>query len=300
MSNTIFSCSVWCEVHGPVNIFCTQTSDAAAIASQAAPSAASAAATKASTSSESRASDTAVPTSPSAKGTCASCSLYLPSHLSTPGVAPCLKTSAGKTTYISVRHPSSQDRYKAIRSACIRALSCELVPGRTGPVFFGDPSIGYTIAHIFRLTDPSSSNVNTHDSRRQYALMCTSADEQELLQSWTFVTERFRVLVQKITEGGKLVSEGNSAQVNQRYTPESLNSDRSFLRPKGRAAEKGLAELTGMDDIFVQLHAAFSWMLSIWRMHFEGAHKSDSSEISSGETSPEQIDSSENLKDIGA
>lgn len=263
MSNTIFSCSVWCEKHGPTNIFCTQTSDTTSNTSTTTP-------LSQATSPETPTS--AAPTSTQSKGSCASCSLTLPHELTTNGVAPCIKTKDGCVTYISLRHPTSQDRYKAVRSACIRALSCESVPGRMGPVFFGDPSIGYTIAYIFRLRNPTSSTSNTHDARRQYALMCTTTEEQELLQSWTFITERFRVLAQKITDGGKDVSERqtlSSARAKLSSESISMDRDRSFLRPKGRAAEKGLAELSGMDDVFVQLHAAFAWMLGVWRMHFE-------------------------------
>jgi hypothetical protein len=113
--------------------------------------------------------------------------------------------------------------------------------------------------------------------------MCTAAQEQELLQSWTFITERFRLLAQKIVDGSELVAQRaadahkQQQQQNQRRGVESIMSmdrDRSFLRPKGRVAEAGLAELIGMEDIFVQLHAVFAWMLGIWRVHFEGANKS--------------------------
>lgn len=270
MSKTIFSCSVWCEKHGPTNIFCTQTADiSSSSSSNLAPTETQAPATPLHPATPAN----TVASAP--KGSCASCSLSLPPELTIPGVAPCIKTKSGDVTYISVRHPSSQDRYKATRSACIRALSCESVPGRMGPVFFGDPSIGYTIAYIFRLQNPSSSTSNTHDARRQYALMCTTTEEQELLQSWTFITERFRILAQKITEAGKDVSAQRlTSPERKRHSGESvsMDRDRSFLRPKGRAAEKGLAELIGMDDIFVQLHAAFAWMLGIWRIHFEDPH----------------------------
>lgn len=267
MANTILSCAVWCEVHGPVNIFCTQTGDAS-----------SPPATATSTASvDTPLHPPTIAPSPPSKASCASCSLYLPPALATPGVAPVLKTRDGDVTYVSMRNPPSQVRYKAVRSACIRALSCELLPGRTGPVFFGDPSIGYTIAYIFRLADTSSTTTttaaNTHDGRRQYALMCTATQEQELLQSWTFITERFRVLASKIIEGSQAVVRQQTEAKHRglKDTTVSMDRDRSFLRPKGRVLEKNLAEVIGMEDIFVQLHAAFAWMLGIWRVHFEGS-----------------------------
>lgn len=108
--------------------------------------------------------------------------------------------------------------------------------------------------------------------------MCTAAQEQELLQSWTFITERFKVLAQKLMEGSQFVAQRHvEAHDHVRGSGESvsMDRDRSFLRPKGRVTEAGLAELTGMDDVFVQLHAAFAWMLSIWRVHFEGAQREE-------------------------
>ncbi|BFZ57864.1 hypothetical protein PYCC9005_004919 [Savitreella phatthalungensis] len=285
MANTILSCAVWCELHGPVNIFCTQAFPARAVPPVGSPVTA--------TSSGGTSSSPGSAPSSSSKGGCASCLMSLPAHLRTPGVPPHMQTTSnanaddmtsGGTVYSSKRHPSNGDRYKALRSACIRALSSEAVPGRSGPVFFGDPTIGYTIAYIFRLTDPqhakgasaTSSTASAigapSSARRQYALMCTTTDEHNLLQSWTFVTERFKTLSTRLVSANSELAERLHAPAgsgkNGVRTSDEL-SDRSFLRPKGRAQEKGLAELTGMEDVFVQLHAAFAWMLDAWRHHFE-------------------------------
>lgn len=108
--------------------------------------------------------------------------------------------------------------------------------------------------------------------------MCTTTEEQDLLQAWTFITERFKVLAQKITDGSKAVADRHTSMLGHQRGPSdtvSMDRDRSFLRPKGRASEKGLAELVGMEDVFVQLHAAFGWMLGIWRTHFEGSTRSE-------------------------
>lgn len=298
MSNTILSTAVWCELHGPTNIFCTQTvptalAQASDTRAKSNASIQSDSASQASTGgAPSNGSHVGSPPSATKSG-CASCSMSLPPSLRTAGVAPCMETtnSGGDVTYLSVRHPANSERYKALRSACIRALSCEAVPGRSGPVFFGDPSIGYTIAYIFRLTDshaPTTAAAAATAGRRQYALMCTAADEQNLLQSWTFVTERFRAIVARLAQANALEVE-NRRQAQQAASgrradgssgsglgsslhsrsSDDLGADRSFLRPKGRAQERGLSELTGMEDVFVQLHAAFAWMLDAWRTHFE-------------------------------
>lgn len=331
MTSTILSCSVWCEVHGPTNIFCTQALDSQAPATV--PPTKTPATPPSTPLQPPKSPGVARATSSASKGTCASCSPTLPAELQTEGVAPFLRTVDRKITYLSTRHPSNQERYKAVRSACIRALSCESVPGRSGPVFFGDPSIGYTIAYIFRLSDGplssttisstpvhlESTSTNTfgarsttnsmsgngsHDGgRRQFALMCTSTEERDLLQSWTFITERFRVIVSKLVNTAQAnnaipaPTDENTSSISASMAGENTGTpfkrtealkrsnskskvkitsfsnphttDRSFLRPKGRQAEKGLAELIGMDDIFVQLHASFAWMLHVWRLHFD-------------------------------
>ena len=263
MSKTMLSCAVWCEVHGPSIICCTQQMHeidnpssptcSTHSSSHIIPSSSQKASSQAHTST-SKIDRIKSPKSGSPKlgSSCSSCSLSLPSHL---GDGP-LRTIDGVYACFTTRHPSDGARYKALRSATIRALSCESVPSRSGPVFFGDPSIGYSIAYVFRLSDGGVLD----GSRRQFALLCTTTEEMELLNAWTFITERFKVLVDKIVGASKDQLTNTATQ------------DRSFLRVKGRQSEKGLAELIGMEDVFVQLHASFSWMLRVWRLHYGDPH----------------------------
>ncbi len=120
--------------------------------------------------------------------------------------------------------------------------------------------MGYTIAYLFRLPDPTARG-----GKRRYAFMCTTTDELYLLQAWTFIVTRFKGLVQRIRSASK------SALRNE-PSEESIG-DRTFLRRResARVSEKALSDLLDMDDIFLQLHACFSWMLGIWREHYEGA-----------------------------
>ncbi|ORY82522.1 vesicle coat protein [Protomyces lactucae-debilis] len=270
--NTILSASVWCEVHGPVNIFCTQAMEQAAQ-----PDTQTQTQTQTTTSSATSAA-TAQQTHPlpprSSKASCASCSFTLPPDLQS-SAAPLLKTQDGNHVYLSQRHPTDPERYKILRSSCIRALSGEMVPGRSGPIFFGDPSIGYNIATIFRLTDHAAGG----STKRTFCFMCTSTEEQDLLRSYTFITDRFAALVEKLVAASQNATQhAVEAQVESSIglpVGESIASTpalvpQGFLRTKGRAAACGLPELTGMPDVFVQVHAVFAWLLRAWMQHFDG------------------------------
>lgn len=269
--NTILSASVWCEVHGPVNIFCTQ-----AIEQTVEPDTATQTTTSSVSSTTATAADHAHhPTPPrSSKASCASCSFTLPPDLAS-SAAPLLKTQDGKHVYVSQRHPTDPDRYKILRSSCIRALSGEMVPGRSGPIFFGDPSIGYNIATIFRLTDHAAGG----STKRTFCFMCTSTEEQDLLRSYTFITDRFAALVEKLVAASQSATQraaetqaessaGMPGAGSAVSTPALV--PQGFLRTKGRAAACGLPELTGMPDVFVQVHAVFAWLLRAWMQHFDG------------------------------
>ncbi len=36
-----------------------------------------------------------------------------------------------------------------VRQACVRSLSCEVCPGREGPIFFGDDHRGHVFSYTF-------------------------------------------------------------------------------------------------------------------------------------------------------
>jgi hypothetical protein len=292
--NTIFSASVWCEVHGPVNVFCTQAFEHDQAALSAPSSEAGAGQRPRSVSSSTAAqgsglaqasgigsTGTTTTSPPRTKATCASCSFTLPPDLATPNVAPVLKTIEGKHVYVSQRHPSNPERYKILRSSCIRALSGELVPGRSGPIFFGDPSIGYNIATIFRLRDQAAGG----STKRTFCFMCTSTEEQDLLRSYTFITDRFAALVEKLVAASQTASQEAATDASSSLQESNAGggtvgpslAPQGFLRTKGRAAACGLPELTGMPDVFVQVHAVFAWLLHAWLQHYEGPIGSETS-----------------------
>jgi hypothetical protein len=109
---------------------------------------------------------------------------------------------------VTRRHPESQTLYSRLRHSCIRALSCESLPGRlpSGPLLFGDHIAGYTIAYIFRLPDPRSRG-----NRRTYALTALCRDCRRAAAAFVPLTMAFESMKAKIVAMADRVIEREAA-----------------------------------------------------------------------------------------
>ncbi|ORY09779.1 vesicle coat protein [Clohesyomyces aquaticus] len=111
--------------------------------------------------------------------------------------------------YISTRQPQLPETYSLLRRTCIRALSCENLPlGKpSGPLFFGDPVVGYTIAYVFRLQDPRARG-----QKRTYALIAMAGrDCRRATRALVKVTEVFEAIANMIIALAEKVLERESA-----------------------------------------------------------------------------------------
>lgn len=98
--------------------------------------------------------------------------------------------------YISTSQPQSPATYSLLRRTCIRTLSCEALPcGKpSGPLMFGDPVAGYTIAYIFRLQDPRARG-----QKRTHALIAMAGrDCRRASRAMVKVTEIFENIANRI------------------------------------------------------------------------------------------------------
>jgi len=99
-------------------------------------------------------------------------------------------------TYVTTRQPSSPSAYSLLRRSCIRTLSCENLPrgSPSGPLYFGDPVAGYTIAYVFRLADPRARG-----RRRTYALLALGGrDSWKVSNAMVAVTKAFEAIAARI------------------------------------------------------------------------------------------------------
>ncbi|OCK84904.1 hypothetical protein K432DRAFT_344220 [Lepidopterella palustris CBS 459.81] len=112
-------------------------------------------------------------------------------------------------TYLTMHQPSSPAVFSRLRRSCIRTLSCEMLPfGKpSGPMFFGDPVAGYTIAYIFRLQDPRARG-----QKRTYALLALGGrDSWRVGKAMVKVTEVFEAIANRIVVMADRVLERESA-----------------------------------------------------------------------------------------
>ncbi|PGH18680.1 hypothetical protein AJ80_04428 [Polytolypa hystricis UAMH7299] len=194
-------------------------------------------------------------------------------------------------TYLSLRGPPNPADYSLLRRASIRTLSCELLPRglSSGPLSFGDPVTGYTIAYVFRLPDPMARG-----KRRSYALVALAGKDAgrafraspviwrmfgRIAASIVNAAERFQES-EKRRDEGSTARRGSSAS-GRNYTPISSFLTGRTLDPDGQPRRAGqvrarnLAEIVGNEYIFAELHAQFVGLLQQLGGMFGGVRPSD-------------------------
>ncbi|KAI1003348.1 hypothetical protein K3495_g4859 [Podosphaera aphanis] len=192
--------------------------------------------------------------------------------------------------YTSAREPLEPTSFSIVRQSCLRTLSCETLPPSSiqlrpfptspclstvfsstsasghssgGPIFFGDPHAGYTTAYIFRIPDP-----NVRGRRRVYALMAlTTKRERTAMQSFSYFSTAFRDLAQWILTLAELELERNEsprhASSNSTASSDFFAGGRSVYDGGALVLKnRGLAEILGMPDFFIELHSRFVRLLA--------------------------------------
>ena len=200
--------------------------------------------------------------------------------------------------YTSTHEPLQPTSFSIIRQSCLRSLSCETLPPSSnqfissptspltnrfsscppgigtssgGPIFFGDPIAGYTTAYVFRIPDP-----NARGRRRVYALMALSTHrERQAMQTFSLLSIAFRDLaawIQGLAEAELERGENLSSPYGDRGIGTNNNTPQSsFLTGRSRGPDgkfagmslraRGLAELVGLPDFFLELHQKFVRLL---------------------------------------
>ncbi|KAL5967027.1 Folliculin [Taenia solium] len=89
---------------------------------------------------------------------------------------------SAKTDYVSTQFPSDVELLKAVRTACMRSLSCEVIPDREGPVYFGDDINRHVISYNFFIKDSMARGFQV-----KYSFLLISWNQVFLLNLWPFV-----------------------------------------------------------------------------------------------------------------
>lgn len=209
----------------------------------------------------------------------------------------CLRTLSCETlppsSIVSHLAPSSptsffsSSQYSMSSNSSFRASNPQI--GGGGPIFFGDPQSGYTTAFIFRVRDPCARG-----QRRIYAFIClTQQKESKAMQAFGLLSKAFRELASWIqwlaeaendkldnaivsgtSDGTRRGSDQGSVSSNFGGSTGSMVSGGSFGGSFGGGGmgrhrystgggysssprNRGLADLVGRPDIFLDLHAKF-------------------------------------------
>lgn len=182
-------------------------------------------------------------------------------------------------TYLTAKSPESPTSYATLRASVIRTLSCEVLPRgmSDGPLCFGDPTAGYTIAWVFRLTDPVARG-----RRRAYAFVALAGkDTARAFRACPMVWEAFAAVAKGIEAKAQLYQEAvvkaRDQSCNGRdYTPVSSFLTQRITDPDGHprgtrsVPPRSLADIVGDEHIFSYLHRYFVAVLRCLGEKFGG------------------------------
>lgn len=187
-------------------------------------------------------------------------------------------------TYLTAKSPDDPENYAQLRASVIRTLSCEILPRgmSEGPFCFGDSVTGYTIAYVFRITDPKARG-----RRRAYAFVALAGkDAYRAFKACPTVWEAFAMMSRAIEHAAQRAQDEQELQ-QQREKEEHLaqrphySEPSSFLTqrprdPDGQARRpnqtqpRSLAEIIGNENIFAILHHYFVAILRCLGEKFGG------------------------------
>ncbi|XP_053327374.1 folliculin [Spea bombifrons] len=157
--------------------------------------------------------------------------------------------------YVSHQHPNHPQLFSIVRQACVRSLSCEVCPGREGPIFFGDEQHGFVFSHTFFIKDSLARGF-----QRWYSIIVIMMDRIYLINSWPFLLAKIRAIIDelqgkalKVFEAEQFGCPQRPLRINTAFTP--------FLHQRNGNAARSLSSLTNDDNLWACLHTSFAWLL---------------------------------------
>ena len=143
--------------------------------------------------------------------------------------------------------------YSCVRHVCVRSLSMELVPGREGPVIFGQEDKGLVLSFPFIISDSQARGF-----ARTMSLCFLHSDARALLAATRFISASFAAIAGQLKK--------DSAQLCEREQQMQGGSGNSISIRRvnhlhASAPVRTLAELVGFEDnasnLYERLHASF-------------------------------------------
>lgn len=159
------------------------------------------------------------------------------------------------TSYISSQYPWQPETDKLVRQACTRSLSCEVCPGKEGVLVFSDDvgqgtSQGSSVlSYTFLICDSLARGFH-----RWFSIIVLTRDRLLLLNWWPFLEKNISIFVSELQRAASKVYETEQNTHPQR----ALRLSSAFCADK---SSRSLPELTGLPQVFAQLHLWFAWLL---------------------------------------
>uniref|UniRef100_A0A480W9D1 Folliculin n=1 Tax=Sus scrofa TaxID=9823 RepID=A0A480W9D1_PIG len=261
--NAIVALCHFCELHGPRTLFCTEvlhaplpqgagSGDGAGQGDQAEEEEGGiqmSSRVRAHSPAEGASAESSSP-GPKKSDMCEGCRSLAAGH---PGYISHDKETSIK--YVSHQHPNHPQLFSIVRQACVRSLSCEVCPGREGPIFFGDEQHGFVFSHTFFIKDSLARGF-----QRWYSIIAIMMDRIYLINSWPFLLGRVRGIIDelqgkalKVFEAEQFGCPQRAQRMNTAFTP--------FLHQRNGNAARSLTSLTDDDSLWACLHTSFAWLL---------------------------------------
>uniref|UniRef100_A0A8C3AMM9 Folliculin n=1 Tax=Cyclopterus lumpus TaxID=8103 RepID=A0A8C3AMM9_CYCLU len=159
--------------------------------------------------------------------------------------------------FLSHQHPRQSQLFSVVRQACVRSLSCEVCPGREGPIFFGDEQHGFVFSHTFFIKDSLARGF-----QRWYSIVMVAMDRIYLINSWPFLLRHLRLTIQSLQSTALKVFDNEQGVCPQRAVRmNSVFSPAVFPHQRSGNAARSLTSLTQHPNLWASLHSSFSWLL---------------------------------------
>jgi folliculin len=130
----------------------------------------------------------------------------------------------------------------------VRSLSCELCPGREGPMIFSE-SEGrlHALSYMFKVHD-----FEARGYYRWYSLILVLQDSTKLFSAYDLVTAKFRQIVERIQRAADINYEddsktGNNLQPRQQPTRRAFSMAQSGRPLRSSVALRSLPQLLQID-----------------------------------------------------
>ncbi|KAM3179188.1 hypothetical protein ACTXT7_001042 [Hymenolepis weldensis] len=113
---------------------------------------------------------------------------------------------SSKTDYISTQFPSDVELLKAIRTACMRSLSSEVMTSEEGPMYFGDDVNRHVMSYNFSVKDSMARG-----SQVRYSFLLITWNQIFLMNLWPFLVRCFTTMASRIKAACLILYEEETA-----------------------------------------------------------------------------------------